>query len=257
MFRVSPAGRESLLRIARASIREALGEGAPLARLLAATEITTELVRRCGAFVSLKKPAATGEGRDLLRGCIGTMISGRPLYRNVIDLAPRAALQRHGMRGAHRRADAAAYASHLIHHAHLIRHRERTELTALHAVPASDAGLSVHCGAEVGLGNGCRHSELGYTAQDPAGTGAAVADIVVALHVVPGRMKQARLLGLGEEPGGLIAPFGLRRFRARLEAPPLPEGRCARACALAAHLVAAAPRFDPVREPGVSRPEHL
>jgi AmmeMemoRadiSam system protein A len=84
--------RSNLLRLARGSIRQALHSDDSLVRLLEATEITVGLEHRSAAFVSLKQPNPEG-GRALLRGCIGNMHATLPLYRSVIAMAPKAALE--------------------------------------------------------------------------------------------------------------------------------------------------------------------
>lgn len=85
MAPLSVAGRESLLRLARGAILAALQADDSLLRMLERTAITAELNEPRGAFVSLKQPA--------LRGCIGSVLTKKPLYRSVIELAPKAALE--------------------------------------------------------------------------------------------------------------------------------------------------------------------
>jgi len=84
--------RIGLLQLAREAIRQALHSDDSLTRRLEATEITAGLERRSAAFVSLKQPNPKG-GRALLRGCIGNMHATLPLYRSVIEMAPKAALE--------------------------------------------------------------------------------------------------------------------------------------------------------------------
>ncbi len=92
MVGLSPAGRDDLLRLARGAIRQALLADGALDRLLAGTEITPELAEPRGAFVSLKLPGS-GPGAEKLRGCIGSLAATRPLWRGVIEIAPKAALE--------------------------------------------------------------------------------------------------------------------------------------------------------------------
>jgi AmmeMemoRadiSam system protein A len=90
--RLTGVERTNLLRLARGSIRQALHSDDSLTRLLDVTEVTAGLERPSAAFVSLKQPDPKG-GRALLRGCIGNMHASLPLYRNVIEMAPKAALE--------------------------------------------------------------------------------------------------------------------------------------------------------------------
>ncbi len=88
---LSADGRQALLRLARGAILAALQADDALFRTLERTEITAELDEPRGAFVTLKQ-AAGGAG-PALRGCIGSVLAGRPLYRRVIELAPKAAFE--------------------------------------------------------------------------------------------------------------------------------------------------------------------
>lgn len=91
MSELSPGGRETLLRLARASIQEAVRSDGALPPLLERTTIAAELESPRGAFVTLRKPAEGGN--NALRGCIGSVVAAKPLYRTVIELAPKAALE--------------------------------------------------------------------------------------------------------------------------------------------------------------------
>jgi AmmeMemoRadiSam system protein A len=79
--------RRSLLDLARASIRDAILKDGSLEIAMEKTEITPPMLAERGLFVTIK------EADRRLRGCIGTMSSRKPLYRTVIDTAPRAALE--------------------------------------------------------------------------------------------------------------------------------------------------------------------
>jgi AmmeMemoRadiSam system protein A len=83
--------REQLLRLARAAIRSALGAGAAPAADGAAG-LAPALLVKCAAFVTLKGPPSAAGIRPL-RGCIGSAVARLPLYRAVIEVAPKAALE--------------------------------------------------------------------------------------------------------------------------------------------------------------------
>lgn len=86
MSGLAASDRSLLLRLARASIGEALTADGSLARLLSDLELPGELLVPRGVFVSLK--------RETLRGCVGTVSGGgRPLYRSIIEMAEAAALR--------------------------------------------------------------------------------------------------------------------------------------------------------------------
>jgi len=89
---LEPRARRRLLQLARAAIEDALGTGAAVAGLLAETPIDSALEQTRGVFVTLKQPAERPGDAARLRGCIGNMHGTLPLYRMVLDLAPRAAL---------------------------------------------------------------------------------------------------------------------------------------------------------------------
>ena len=83
--------QQSLLRLARASIQQAIGGGRALESRLEQTQLTPGLREPRGAFVSLKQPPKEGQRKESLRGCIGCMIGREALYRTVINLASKAA----------------------------------------------------------------------------------------------------------------------------------------------------------------------
>ncbi len=85
--------RCALLRLARGAISERLLDDGSLETLLGSTEISPALKASRGAFVSLKEPSKETASGHRLRGCIGNITSPLALYRNVIDLAPKAALE--------------------------------------------------------------------------------------------------------------------------------------------------------------------
>lgn len=84
-----------MLGLARAAIGERLFSDGRLDRALRQTDRSEGLQRRNGLFVTLKHPAREGgpSTEPVLRGCIGTMESSKPLYREVIDTAPKAAFE--------------------------------------------------------------------------------------------------------------------------------------------------------------------
>ena len=83
---VSASGRTCLLLTARAAIHRSLGQENDLERRLEEGAASAELQEPHGAFVSLKL-----DGK--LRGCIGRMSRDAPLFRNVAEIAPKAALE--------------------------------------------------------------------------------------------------------------------------------------------------------------------
>ena len=89
----SSAEQRALLELARAAIGERLFNDGRLERTLDATTRSPGLERRSGLFVTLKQGAeAHIPSREAtLRGCIGTMESAKPLYREVVEMAPKAA----------------------------------------------------------------------------------------------------------------------------------------------------------------------
>jgi len=92
-FEISEADRDKLLLLARAAIADAVSGGGAVRAALNGMVITPELRSKAGLFVTLKLPGgADSPPGGRLRGCIGVMVSDRPLYETVIDTAPRAAV---------------------------------------------------------------------------------------------------------------------------------------------------------------------
>jgi AmmeMemoRadiSam system protein A len=88
------ADRSALLRLARLSIEDAILGSRSVESALAAIELTSPLVEKRGAFVTLwEKEGNDAEEDRRLRGCIGTIESADPLYRNVLRNAAHAALE--------------------------------------------------------------------------------------------------------------------------------------------------------------------
>ena len=82
--------KEALLSLARAAIHDHLHKDGALDRALVAVEVTERLrVERC-SFVTVRK-RTSGGAKGALRGCIGSMARGDPLYRDVIRNAVNAA----------------------------------------------------------------------------------------------------------------------------------------------------------------------
>lgn len=89
--RLEPDECRSLLRLARATLRQDLiGDGA-LHRELERTKLTAALREARGAFVTLKRSAPPEP--ESLRGCIGCIAAREPLHRSVIGLARKAAFE--------------------------------------------------------------------------------------------------------------------------------------------------------------------
>jgi len=90
---LSAAEKRALLGLARAAIGERLFEDGRLELALDGTDRSGGLERRNGLFVTLKQPAPPDalSREPVLRGCIGTMDSTKPLYREVVETAPKAA----------------------------------------------------------------------------------------------------------------------------------------------------------------------
>ena len=84
--------RAVLLSLARAAIDDALNGGSALAAAVARSRITDALREPRGAFVTLKALDAS-MAKPRLRGCIGTVAARGPLYRTVVETAPKAALE--------------------------------------------------------------------------------------------------------------------------------------------------------------------
>ena len=90
---LTPSERADLLRLARASLEEALGRPGALASALARVSLTDELRSERAVFVTLHAhPDGDGAARSL-RGCIGTIDAREPLYRSVIERAVDAGLR--------------------------------------------------------------------------------------------------------------------------------------------------------------------
>ena len=86
--------RRALLRLARVAIVDAVLRDGSLDPALAEIDITSGMRRRRGVFVTLKQPDADRGGTaERLRGCIGTFSTDDPVYRAVIDTAPKAATE--------------------------------------------------------------------------------------------------------------------------------------------------------------------
>jgi AMMECR1 domain-containing protein len=78
---IGAEGRICLLRLARASIREALGLSGDLEPRMEEAAAKAELAQRRGVFVTLKVGGK-------LRGCIGRMDGEEALYGLVAEVAP-------------------------------------------------------------------------------------------------------------------------------------------------------------------------
>lgn len=87
---LSSEERAALLRLARASITDAVLRDGSLDAALAATVRTPTMNDRRATFVTLRRG---GGGDGSLRGCIGNLEPDAPLYRSVIDNARRSALR--------------------------------------------------------------------------------------------------------------------------------------------------------------------
>jgi AmmeMemoRadiSam system protein A len=90
---LSTAEQRALLELARAAIGERLFSDGRLEQALHGMAHSQGLERHDGLFVTLKQigGADSPSGVATLRGCIGTMESTRPLYREVVEMAPKAA----------------------------------------------------------------------------------------------------------------------------------------------------------------------
>lgn len=71
--------RRELLRVARGAIEEHLGR----AGAGAAIDLTPGLLEPRGVFVTLRVPGPAESGVGVLRGCIGSLASARPLHEEV------------------------------------------------------------------------------------------------------------------------------------------------------------------------------
>jgi AmmeMemoRadiSam system protein A len=91
---LSGSERQLLLRLARASIEDAVLGRSDVARAIASIELTAGVLERRGVFVTLRdRRAFDSPGLPRLRGCIGTLEGSEPLYRGVIEHAAHAALR--------------------------------------------------------------------------------------------------------------------------------------------------------------------
>ena len=81
---LSPAGRQTLLQIARESIAQGLAEGSPLSVVAGNYPAELQAVRAC--FVTLNE-------RGALRGCIGHLEASLPLVEDVAENAYSAAFR--------------------------------------------------------------------------------------------------------------------------------------------------------------------
>lgn len=95
LLELAESDRSSLLEIARAAIGEELHRDGRLERLLERIRISPGMARSRGVFVTLTEIATSSRpgGSGTLRGCIGTMSSSQPLYREVATTAPAAAFR--------------------------------------------------------------------------------------------------------------------------------------------------------------------
>lgn len=80
----------ALLRLARASIEDAVLRNGSLDATLAGTERTPIMNEKRATFVTIRKK---GGGDGSLRGCIGNLEPEEPLFRSVIENARRSALR--------------------------------------------------------------------------------------------------------------------------------------------------------------------
>lgn len=88
---LTPPEGAALVALARAAIEERLFGGGALGSARARLEITEALAIRRGCFVTLKKPAPSGE--LLLRGCIGSIEPRLPAHEAVVESAVHAAFE--------------------------------------------------------------------------------------------------------------------------------------------------------------------
>ena len=88
---LTPDEQRQLLALARASVEDTVRGAQSVAALLGQIQLTTELERPRGAFVTLKLPPKKQGGERRLRGCIGIIAATQPLYRIVVDMAAKAA----------------------------------------------------------------------------------------------------------------------------------------------------------------------
>ena len=91
MTDLTPEERRDLLALARASVNDTARGEQSVESLLEQVQVSAELSRQRGAFVSLKLPPKKEGGERRLRGCIGIIAATLPLYRNVVHVAAKAA----------------------------------------------------------------------------------------------------------------------------------------------------------------------
>jgi AmmeMemoRadiSam system protein A len=89
---LSAAEKRALLLLARAAIQDELLHDRSLERTLAEVTVTPALAAARCCFVTLRT-RGPGDPAERLRGCIGTLTSQEPLYRNVIENATQAAFK--------------------------------------------------------------------------------------------------------------------------------------------------------------------
>jgi AmmeMemoRadiSam system protein A len=80
-----------LLRLAHASVGESVRGVEVVDPLVRQLTLTPRLREARGVFVTLRLPPKQEGGASSLRGCIGTVVSSRPLYRNVVEMAANSA----------------------------------------------------------------------------------------------------------------------------------------------------------------------
>jgi AmmeMemoRadiSam system protein B/AmmeMemoRadiSam system protein A len=84
--------RSQLLGLARTAIEAAIHPTDALTQRLTAFKPTPGMTVHGGVFVTLRTPPCDSGSRGELRGCIGNIVSSKPLYQNLIEMAPRSAL---------------------------------------------------------------------------------------------------------------------------------------------------------------------
>jgi AmmeMemoRadiSam system protein B/AmmeMemoRadiSam system protein A len=91
---LAPAERRTLLELARIAIEDEVYRKGSLRRALDGMEISPAMRAKRGVFVTLKKRVVEkGEAMERLRGCIGTVTTGRPLVDSLVSTAPAAAMR--------------------------------------------------------------------------------------------------------------------------------------------------------------------
>jgi len=89
---LSDKERRQLLGLARTAIEAAMHPTDALTQQLTAFRPTPGMTVHGGVFVTLRTPSRESGSQGELRGCIGNIVSSQPLYRNLIEMAPRSAL---------------------------------------------------------------------------------------------------------------------------------------------------------------------